>query len=160
MVPAITGTITKISPFILSFFTENVIGKGGIARAEWPPSNFPISFYFHGLCLSAQRRLEHCVKGWSHRLPRHSKASPSLLFSSGFLILWTSEVSVISITIHLSSCPCKISETTGFLPFVSLFFHIYCISISVCCYQALHYDTRERSLSLEITLNLNDNSQI
>lgn len=61
--------------------------------------------------------------------------------------------------IHLSSCLYSLSEITNLPSFVSLFFHIYYISICVHHNQVLHYE--KQNLFLESALDLNGkNSQI
>lgn len=171
MATTIIVTITiNVFPFILfSFFAENVIGKGGIARALndllwiFPSSSISANFLLHSSCTERAGGLCERLVSWATLAEWMLKPLQQCCSQvvSSFSGLQRSQLFQSWITGSTYPDACVSSQKLeAFFSFVSLFIYIYCISLSVLYYQALHYDTGKQSLSLDTALNLNGSSQI
>lgn len=159
----------NVFPFILSFFAENVIGKGGIARAlndlVWifPSTSISANFLLHSSCTERAGALCERLVSWATLAKWMLKPLQQCCSQvvSSFSGLQRSQLFQSWITGSTYPDACISSQKwKAFLSFVSLFFYVYCIPLSVLYYQALHYDTGKQSLSLGTAFNLNGNGQI
>lgn len=168
-----TTIIVKITinvfPFILSFFAENVIGKGGIARALnnllwiFPSTSISANFFLHISCTERAGALCERLVSWATLAEWMLKPLQQCCSQvvSSFSGLQRSQLFQSRITGSTYPDACISSQKLeASLSFVSLFFCIYYISPSVLYYQALHSDTGQQSLSLQTALNLNDSGHI